>query len=407
MLSHTYDEDLARIVAGRPLRFASGSDAFLHRALVDLLAELDRLAELRVSIVQRMSWADSVPALTASHPRARYSWDDVRAAIAREPAYAGASVDLRDEFVRGLVPIGPNPRTTLWEFYHLRSACDSGTAADSVPIPTHEPDGSIAVTDDLGIVFVLVPGGKFVMGAQSEWPDGKNYEPLTAPDDSPIHVVTVAPFFLARHETTKAQWLRLAGKPDPSWHVPGQDEVTLVHPVEFAEWSQWHNLLGEHGLRLPSEAEWEYACRAGTTSPWSCPSNELTEYANIYVEPTVLGPFLSFSVWRLSERYEDHPSRLKPVGSLAPNPWGFFDIHGNVREWCSTAWCDYVPPGITDFLPPGINDETWMEDYGRVYRGGSFLQGPAAARSAYRAYVKPATLSDIGARVARSLGRGT
>src|SRR5262249_8937168 len=158
------------------------------------------------------------------HPNARHTWAEARAAIAKADGevasrlYAGKAIELRDEDVTGLVPIGMNPVTKLWEFYELRSAWDAKSDPREIPIPEHDGEGRIEATAATGIVFVLLPGGTFTMGAQRG--DGPNHDPQARSDESPVHEVTLLPFFLARHELTRAQWQRLVGS-TPFWGKEG------------------------------------------------------------------------------------------------------------------------------------------------------------------------------------------
>ncbi|MGK0303894.1 MAG: serine/threonine protein kinase, partial [Planctomycetota bacterium] len=202
----------------RSWQFGSQPDekaaGFLHGALMDLLERLEILKGKKAGVLQRLRWASEVTELTHAAHDGHATWTEARAAIAQADGvmasklYAGKSIGLPDEAVIGLVPIGMNPVTLLWEFYDLRSAWDGTTAKSAIVIPKHEADGSIKVTGDTGIVFVLLPGGTVTLGSQSHDKDAPFYDPQSQSSET-LHEVTLSPFLLARHELTQGQWARL------------------------------------------------------------------------------------------------------------------------------------------------------------------------------------------------------
>lgn len=200
-------------IDGRPThRFADDSQRFLHNTLSAWLAKLEALeANESTAVARRLAWAERIQFLTLAHRHAPSSWQDARAEIAKADGVTASTlyqehpIDLSPQL--GLVPIGMNPATKLWEFYELRSAWDPATPIDdaaSLPIPVHDAQGNIAVGGDTGIVFVLLPGATSAMGAQ-DMPErkGENHDPGVLSEESPVHLVTLAPFFVARHELTQ------------------------------------------------------------------------------------------------------------------------------------------------------------------------------------------------------------
>jgi formylglycine-generating enzyme required for sulfatase activity len=389
--------------------FADPAQRFLHETLTDLDQKLERFARVAVPAVeQRLRWAKALSTLSQAHPHARVSWADARAAIARaddvvaSKLYVGKSIELRDEDVIGLVPIGMNPVTKLWEFYDLRSAWDGAADPRTMSIPQHAADGSIAVTGDMGIVFVLLPGGESTLGSSART-TSPYYDPLRF-DNETLHKVDLAPFFLARHEITKGQWLRLTFGEEPSHYTvgkryPGNPEpIGYAHPVEQVSWQMCQTLFGQQGLCLPTEAQWEYACRAGTTTRYWAGANskDLAGCANITDQT--------------SERYQpkwDKPSgefddgrvSLGPVGSYRANPFGLFDMHGNVAEWCRCSYGDYGTERPGDgFRSPGIPAPTLW-----IYRGGSFSNSVSEAGAASRSgSAVDYRFGNLGVRAARA-----
>lgn len=383
------------------------SAQFLRETLEDLLGKLATLAaNEKVHVEQRLRWATAIGPLTESHPGARHRWDAVRAAIAANPKYQGLSLALPLEDVMGLIPIGENPVTKLWEFYDLRSAWDGVSDPATIAIPEHRADGTIEVGEGTGMVFVLLPGGEFTMGAQKEDRNQPNYDPGARASETPDRVV-LRPFLLARHEMTQGQWLRLwQGRPElaqPSQHKAGltnhkQGVVTLNHPVEQVDYGMVRSLAGQYGLRLPTEAQWEYACRAGTSTPWWCgeAAASLQDVANVLDQSAVrVAP-----TWGAPEAFDDHFVIHCPVGTMRANAFGMHEIHGNVWEWCLDRYEYYDVPTEAvhgERIGKGVASD-------RVARGGGISLGAPLARSALRMrYPETTRVFYLGVRMARAL----
>jgi len=237
--------------------------------------------------------------------------------------------------------------------------------------------------------MVTIPAGTFLMGAPDD-------EEGTYDDERPQRVVTVPqPFALGRCAVTFAQWdtAIAAGAKLPT--VSDQDWGRDDRPVINVSWKQarmycaWLNRrLGLKGAyRLPSEAEWEYACRAETTTPFSFGATISPEQANYD------GNF-TYGKGRKGEWRQ----QTLPVGSLPANAWGLHEMHGNVWEWVADAYGPY-PDHPTDARPL---EHSYIEP--RVLRGGSWYNIPWLFRSAVRNRDAPGSRSNsIGFRVARTL----
>lgn len=222
-----------------------------------------------------------------------------------------------------------------------------------------------------GVVLVLVPAGEFMMGS----PTGEEHR---GREELQHRRVIRQEFYLGETEVTQAQWQRVMGS-NPS-QFPGSD-----NPVENVSWDDLQPFLQKTGLRLPSEAEWEYACRAGTTTPFSFGATLATSQAN-YIGDFIYGP----------GRKGEYRGKTIAVGALAKNAWGLCDMHGNVKEWCQDLFADYPARG---------GDERASESSGalRVPRGGSWDSHPGDCRAARRYAEEPTYHSSyVGFRAART-----
>jgi uncharacterized protein (TIGR02996 family) len=236
------------------------------------------------------------------------------------------------------------------------------------------PRRSVDLGGGVAMVFAWLPPGTFLMGS----PVGEEER-----DESETqHRVTLSRgFYLGVSPVTQGQWQAVMGG-NPS-RVQGEDR-----PVENVSWDDCQafcrRLSGPGGqrYRLPSEAEWEYACRAGTTTPFHFGTTLSPELANYNSDITY------YPVRRGVNRRQ-----TTPVGSFAANAWGLFDLHGNVWEWCADWYGPYVNDDVKDPQNQGPGEI-------RVLRGGSWLNAVPRCRSACRAGQAPADRSGIiGCRV--------
>jgi len=393
---------------------AAGSERFLLETLEQLLTDLAELVTELPEIEKRSSWAEKIAAMTERHPNAGATWAEARAAIARADGvvasfwYGEHPIDLKPQM--GLVPIGMNPATRLWEFYELRSAWDGVSDPATIPVPRHVDDGDrhghIPVGDSTGIVFVLVPGGTFTFGAQNQAPRAANYDPQALPFHV-TQVVTLSPFFLARHELTQGQWRRLTGEVPSNYGagktISGQ-LITWANPVERVDWHACDRCLSRHGLMLPTEVQWEYAGRAGASTPWwtGADRQTLVGAANLADQTAKDGG----AFW---EAIDDWPELRDgfvvhaPVDALRANAFGLHHVHGNVFEWCA----DWFGPST---VPVREGDGLRLVEEGkssfRTWRGGSCFDTAAKARFGDRNGNDPSSrLREAGLRAARRLDR--
>jgi len=225
-----------------------------------------------------------------------------------------------------------------------------------------------------GMEFVLIPAGEFKMGSPSKEKDRFDYE-------CPSHKVTIkCSFYLGKSSVTQKQWKEIMGK-NPS-HFKGEDR-----PVEMVSWKEARKFIKKLNekedtdkYRLPSEAEWEYACRAGTQTRYYFGDDEskLNEYA-WYSENSV--------------------NETHPVGQKKPNSWGFYDMHGNVWEWVQDNWHE-------NFNGAPSDGSAWEDEneVNRVSRGGSWFCAAILCRSASRFRRDPENkISNMGFRLLREL----
>ncbi|MGI0484601.1 formylglycine-generating enzyme family protein [Pantanalinema rosaneae CENA516] len=254
---------------------------------------------------------------------------------------------------------------------------------------------------DVTLDVVAIPAGTVYMGSART-------EEGWLPNQNPQQTVTIAAFWLGRYPVTQAQWQAVAHlpqihhflDPDPS-SFKGCDR-----PVEQVSWEEatefcarLSQATGRH-YRLPTEAEWEYACRAGTQTPFHFGNTITTDLANYSgVDWEVQGRLCSRGAYGAGPKGDDR-RQTTPVGLFqVANAFGLADMHGNVREWCADAWHDSY-----EGLP--LDGSAWtiaVDIHKRVLRGGSWNMGPACCRSAFRSrFNADGRLYDIGFRVACS-----
>lgn len=231
---------------------------------------------------------------------------------------------------------------------------------------------TIKLPGNVEMKFRKIPAGKFTMGSPEN-------EKEREPKEGPQHLVTItSPFYFGMYEVTQAQWKAVMGS-NPS-HFKGNDL-----PVESVSWNDVQSFIQKlnqqekgNKYRLPTEAEWEYACRAGSNTRFSFGD-----------DAAVLGQYAWYN--------KNSGKSPHPVGQKKPNAWGLYDMHGNVAEWCQSWWGQYPSGPVTD--PTEYSSSSTK----RVIRGGSWFYWPRTLRSAYRyADHSDFRLNRLGFRLARN-----
>lgn len=255
--------------------------------------------------------------------------------------------------------------------------------------------------NEIQLEMVSIPEGSFMMGSPKD-------EASRSSRESPQHQVTVPPFFMGKYPVTQAQWQAVAAlsqvnrelNPNPSSFKGANrpvEQVSWYDAVEFC------NRLSQHTGRLyslPSEAEWEYACRARTTTPFHFGETITSELAN-YKATETYGAGVK-GIYR---------KQTTPVGSFeVANAFGLYDMHGNVWEWCLDDWHDNYEGAPTDGSSwfASKNDNFYQKQGSAVLRGGSWIDNPGYGycRSAYRLYIRRDSHYDtFGFRIVCAAGR--
>jgi formylglycine-generating enzyme required for sulfatase activity len=227
------------------------------------------------------------------------------------------------------------------------------------------------------VEMLLVPPGTFQMGCimGSDQYGCHSWE-------QPVHQVTLTnAFYLGRYELTQAQWVATMGS-NPS-NFQGQPD-SASHPVERVSWNTIQGYLSATGFRLPTEAEWEYACRAGTQTPFHSGPG--------FPNGTTDDNSVSLIAWFNC----NGGCSTRPVGGKAANAFGFHDMLGNVWEWVNDWYGNYSSVAQTNPMGPVSASD-------RVRRGGSWIGGTGSVRSSHRGSGSPGDpVYDIGFRVART-----
>ena len=277
---------------------------------------------------------------------------------------------------------------TIWSVGFLVVASGCGWGSGTVPvqiegtrpvntadrqqttIPATEKEISFDLGGGVKLELVLIPAGEFLMGS----PDAEEH---ALDSEKPRHQVRISkPFYLGRYEVTQEQWEAVMGS-NPS-HFKG-----AKNPVEQVSWDDCQAFLsklnanfagGDGRFVLPTEAQWEYACRAGSTTRYGFGDDKsgLGEYA-WYAGNT--GDKMHSAHGKVGPM----DSQTHAVGQKKPNPWGLYDMHGNVWEWCADRYDKSYYANSPADDPTGP-----VAGSGRVHRGGSWLDWAVSCRSAVR-----------------------
>lgn len=211
--------------------------------------------------------------------------------------------------------------------------------------------------NSIGMEFIKIPAGSFTMG--SDKPSGNSDA-----SETPRHNVTITkPFMIGKYEVTQAQWTAVMGNNPSQFKNPANpaDSISFDDAMIFI--NKLNTLEGGTKYRLPTEAEWEYCARAGTTTDYSFGSDKSS---------------IDLYAWYIKNSEETHP-----VGQLKANAWGLHDMHGNVFEWCSDWKGTYSSENVKNPSGPSTGTE-------RIARGGAWFLNPEYCRSASRLGKSPA-----------------
>jgi formylglycine-generating enzyme required for sulfatase activity len=240
------------------------------------------------------------------------------------------------------------------------------------------------IAPGISIDMVYIPGGTFLMGSPDNEEDRQ-------PSEGPQHSVTVPNFFMGKYPVTQAQWKAVV---DRTQSIKRDLNLTPSNfkgddlPVESVSWLDAEEFclrlskLCDRNYQLPSEAQWEYACRAGTTTPFHCGNTISSDIANYRAQDWKIEETTYSGKYSQGELGEFRKTTI-PVGSLKlANQFGLYDMHGNVWEWCLDHWHENYQKAPTD-------SSEWLdtkasENTSRVRRGGSWDNFPGDCRSASR-----------------------
>jgi serine/threonine protein kinase/formylglycine-generating enzyme required for sulfatase activity len=331
--------DGGRLVISEESRWVSEDDGvqFRHDRLEQAVAGLRQLSPegkqggLLTQVRSRLEAARTVRKRSVDDTRDR--WRSVCEAIAMDPRYGGFRLTPQV----GLIPLGQNSRSGLHEFLDVFTSTDSALSeALLVTDPSTRPMNS-----DSGVVFVLIPGGAFFMGAAPSKAEsvheGEPVDSHAEYTESPVTRVELAPFFLSKYELHQGAWCRLTGFDPSFWSEYAQVLQSNLdrdgRPLENVTWIEANDWVRKAGWTLPSEAQWEYAARAGTRTPW--PTGEAREsiqhHANVAGREFFLAKAQVSRI--LHEAWDDGFEAPWRVGTGRPSAFGLCDMMGNVAEW--------------------------------------------------------------------------
>jgi len=277
-------------------------------------------------------------------------------------------------FIKDVEGVPPAPEPNLQIVGEDRTPADPIAAQAAVVTKDRPKELQISMTDDVSMDFVLVPAGSFLMGSAK----GGRFE-------RPVHAVTISkPFYIGKYEVTQGQWDAVMGSEDRvrRWgdRPPKQPEhLGPDRPMFKVNWNEWQKFVEKlrssmpaHKFSLPTEAQWEYACRAGTKSEYCFDDDPslLRKFAGIGEEP---------------ETASSEGARAEQIlAGTKPNPWGIYNMHGSLWEWCSDWWGkDYYSHS------PHVDPQGPTNGNFKVLRGGALEIYGRHARSGFRFFRVP------------------
>ncbi|MFT5687983.1 MAG: serine/threonine protein kinase/formylglycine-generating enzyme required for sulfatase activity [Planctomycetota bacterium] len=355
----------AELAAWRTWVFGSPEDQAAHDLLAELVDGFRELNDPNTGLLQsegnsidhgwgvqrRLEFAEELALDSAEGGDWERRWTDATAAIQVHPSYGGLVLSPQV----GLLPLGPDPVSKLWEFAHLMTVDPS----------ERDEDGHWKVTGDSALILVLIPGEAFMMGTQLSDGERSNNERRRGDQESPAHLVPLSPYFVSKNEVSQGQWERFVGS-NPSLEPMHPDD-----PVNRVSWTECDTITRRLGLRLPHEREWEFMARALADRPEDGAWGTTMEMDPLRVRANLFDQSIDGGPGRVG--WDDGSPGAAKVGSFVANPFGLHNVYGNVSEWTSGAALDYAKNRI---LP--------VDRSMRLSRGGNWRTGSWSARAAFR-----------------------
>ena len=382
----------SRIDASAPRSFADAESQRRYDQLTGILESVRRLEDegILAVVLGRLESIARIQSLQSDT-----LWAEAIEAIAADPAYGGLVI----EPTAGVVPLGRNERSGFWEFWHIASGTRPGGWS---------PEGC-TLTGDCGLVMVLIPPARALVGAQGRDPQGPRYDASAAAaiDDrlrlagvsradasdllltsieGPVTEVSLDAYLISKYEMTQGQWLRVTGSAPSQrgvgiWGRGQPLPTSWVHPVETISHNEAERALQLIGLMLPTRAQWEHAARAGTDRQlWFDASSATTLATSV----NAAGP-------------DDGWTGHAPVDSFAANPFGLHQTAGNVAEWTADWHISF--PDQWRGLEPGTGRTRTTLPLNRAHRGGSYADALDDLRVTATGHARPdVRLATVGVR---------
>jgi formylglycine-generating enzyme required for sulfatase activity len=408
------DKKLRGKILGEPLEwialayFKKGAESTgkITEYLRELLERSDGLKDL-------ISWSEvdsNMPGILDRTSLSPVLWDELVLQVSIDSPWTGEVDRVRNIITQTNFPVLQNREITYNTIEISETAIKTGDALFEFEfeIVTLSATGKIITPAEIGrakafkeplgndvsLEMVAIPRGTFMMGSPDSEID--RYE-----NESPQHEVTVQSFFLDKYPITQAQWQAIMGN-NPS---PFKDDNSPVDSLSWLDATDFCQKLSQktgRNYRLPAEAEWEYACRAGTRTPFHFGETISSEVANYSAQDrehdseTYPGKYESGQLAK-------YRKKTTPVGSFGvANRFGLFDMHGNILEWCLDHWHD-------SYEGAPIDGSAWLSDRENpsyIVRGGSWFYGSRNCRSATRSNIDPGnSTDDFGFRVVCEIPR--